>query len=207
MNLRGFELYSASLSVGFLALTENISLMNEVELKLQPLHELFEVSSHDVFESLGCKVVRVEKADEKVGTPCAYISAHSDELEMLMLLRGPLTVLEQTLPAKGAGKSVTESDLNDWLSELANRFMGNLKNKLLVYGHRLSLGTPKSESNVGPNHFVVDDFTSFVLYFDTGCDVFECALYTKPLTENLHFIYHEPAHYAQKNDDGDLEMF
>ncbi len=175
--------------------------------KLQPLYELFEASSHDVFESLGCSVVRVETAEEKVNPPCAYIEARSDELDMLLLLRGPMTVLEQTLPTKGDGKSVSENDLNDWISELANRFMGNLKNKLLVYDHRLKMGTPNSESNVGLERFNVNDFTSRVLYFDTGSDVFECALYSKPLTEHLHFIYHEPAHYGQKNDDGDLEIF
>ncbi len=39
-------------------------------------------------------------------------------------------------------ESINESDLHDWLGELANQLAGRFKNKLVPYGRKLELGIP-----------------------------------------------------------------
>jgi len=176
------------------------------EQQLEPLYELFETSSAEVFESLGCQASRVASAPEKLEVPCAYIEARSEELHIVLLLRGPVEFLEQTHPNIDQAKGVSVQDLDDWISELANRFMGSLKNKLLVYDHRLKLGTPTSEYNVDLQRYNQQGFCSRVHYYQSEREVFECGLYCKLLVDDIHFIYHD-AHSYDQTDDGDLEIF
>ena len=175
------------------------------EVQLQPLFELFEHSCLDVFDSLGCEAVKVESFQEEKHPPCAWIEAASDELQMVLLLRGPISIIEQTHPAAQQSYSISQEDLDDWIAELANRFMGQLKNKLLVYDHCLKMGMPQSQVDLNPKSFADKADVSQALYFNSGKEVLECSLHAKILGEMVAFIYHDPERYDSSGGGG-LEM-
>ncbi|TNC82214.1 MAG: hypothetical protein C9356_04145 [Oleiphilus sp.] len=175
------------------------------EVQLQPLFELFEHSCLEAFESLGCQAVKVEQFIPKTNAPCAWIDSASEELQMTLCLRGPVSIIEQTHPASHRGASIMQADLDDWIAELANRFMGQLKNKLLVYDHRLKIGVPQSCQALDLHEFQSRGDVSRRLFFQSGAEVLECSLHAKILVEMVTFIYHSPERYDSSGGGG-LEM-
>ncbi len=173
---------------------------------LKPLHTLFETTCIEVFESLQCTIKKVDKAERILAVPCAYINAASDEIKMTLLLRGPISILKKTYPIQEKTETINPAELDDWISELSNRFMGSLKNKLIPYEHRLLLETPIKQFGVNVDNFLPETYQSFVLHFEIGHEVFECSLYTHVLTDNIQFIYRELKDISD-TDDGELEMF
>lgn len=173
---------------------------------LDLLHSIFESTCIDVFEGLGCSSIRVTQAKEKVAVPCAYIEASSNDILATLLLRGPISFLKSTFPNREKQEIIKPTELDDWISELANRFMGNFKNKLIPYEHTLALGIPVSQFGINIDEFISDDHDTFVLYFDVGHEVFECSLHTKILNEGITFNY-EVAADESGTDDGELELF
>ncbi|KZY29789.1 MULTISPECIES: hypothetical protein [unclassified Oleiphilus] len=172
---------------------------------LEPLHLLFKETCIDVFASIQCELEIVESAKEVLALPCAFIEALSDDLELKLLLRGPVSILRETYPIKGDAEFVQAHEIEDWISELANRFMGALKNKLIDYQHYLQLGTPQKQFGIRLDELLDEGFSMLTLNFQSGREVFECSLHTKVLNQNLSFEYKEPE--ADPFDDGELEMF
>jgi hypothetical protein len=171
---------------------------------LRPLHALFESTCVEVFESLHCTLKKVDQVEKVVSVNCSYINASSDEIALTLLLRGPISILKKTYPIKDNVESIKPAELDDWISELANRFMGSLKNKLISYEHSLQLGIPVNQCAIDFAEFLSDDYNSFVLHFDIGYEIFECSLHAKILNNNISFNYNE---VKDDSDDGELEMF
>jgi len=173
---------------------------------LEPLHYLFETTCLEVFDSMKCKIQKVDQAQPVLAVPCAFIEAYSQEVLMTLLLRGPVSVLQQTYPLKNDTKKIEPHELNDWISELSNRFMGSLKNKLLAYDHALMMGTPTKQFGVNVSNFMPEGYESYILNFQTGREVFECSLHTKVLNADISFILQAADDNIYLND-GELEMF
>lgn len=180
--------------------------MAENQQQLEPLHYLFESTCIEVFESLKCKIHKVDQARQVIAVPCAFIEAHSQEVMMTLLLRGPVSVLQQTYPLRTNTKKIQQHELNDWISELSNRFMGSLKNKLLAYNHFLVMGTPSKKFGVNVSNFMPSGYKSYILNFQTEREVFECSLHTKILNDDISFILQAADDNLCLND-GELEMF
>ena len=104
--------------------------------------ELFDSTCVSQFESMGCSILKVSDPSAWHGLLSAHIEAVSDDLSIELLLIAPGPLLAQTMPS-GEGYSVADPDLQkDWLLELANRFVGRLKNKLVEHGSVLKIGFP-----------------------------------------------------------------
>lgn len=173
---------------------------------LESLHQLFEDTCFDVFESIQCNLKKVDSAKDVLAVPCAHIDASSEDLNLKLLLRGPVSILRETYPVQdSSSESIRVQDLEDWISELANRFMGDLKNRLINYQHYLQLGTPIKQFGLSVKDFAEDGFEAVTFNFQSGREVFECSLHTKVLNENLAFEYQEPE--EDPFADGELEMF
>jgi len=181
--------------------------MSQDQTSLAPLHSLFSSTCIEVFESLNCHIEQVDEAKKILAVPCAHIAAFSDQVEMTLLLRGPVAVLKQTYPIKDNPNTIESFELDDWISELANRFMGSLKNKLLAYEHTLQMNTPKMQFGVNVNTFLPDSYEPYILNFQSGREVFECSLHTRVLNKNIQFILQAASDEQQYLDDGELEMF
>jgi len=180
--------------------------MSSQETQLQALHELFESTCHEVFESLECQIEKVNGSKKVLTVPCAYINAASEDIKMTLLLRGPISILKKTFPVKDNIETIIPEELDDWISELSNRFMGCLKNKLISYEHLLILDIPIKRFGVDVENFLPAGYQSFVLHFNIANEVFECSLHTKILADNIEFTYNESADESDTND-GELEMF
>lgn len=179
--------------------------MSQAGSILEPLHQLFEETCFDVFDSIQCNLQKVDSAKDILAVPCAHIDAKSDDLNLKLLLRGPVSILKETYPIQEDKDSIKVQDLEDWISELANRFMGDLKNKLIDYQHYLHLGTPIKQFGLSLKEFAEEGYEAATFNFQSGREVFECSLHTKVLNENLAFEYQEPE--EDPFADGELEMF
>ena len=179
--------------------------MSEAGSILDPLYQLFEETCFDVFDSIQCNLKKVDSAKDILAVPCAYIGASSEDLSLKLLLRGPVSILRETYPLGAAKEAIDVQDLEDWISELANRFMGDLKNRLINYQHYLELGTPIKQFGLSVKEFAEDGYESVTFNFKSGREVFECSLHTKLLSDDLAFEYQEPE--DDPFADGELEMF
>lgn len=106
--------------------------------------ELFDSTCVKQFESMKCDI-RSEKIDalyDMEAAICAFISCYSDDLEINLIISASEGFLASTIPLTGGQRLESESFLKDWCLELANRFLGRLKNKLLSHGCTLSMGLP-----------------------------------------------------------------
>jgi CheY-specific phosphatase CheX len=56
-------------------------------------------------------------------------------------------LLKASFPA--SEEEISDSDLKDWLGELANQLAGRFKNKVVPYGRKLELGVPTVIQGVG----------------------------------------------------------
>jgi hypothetical protein len=107
------------------------------------IRQLFTEATFELFESMDCNVVQTNERDINTDyIPAAYIDAGANDLELLLTLRLPLPALTMTYPAGDQAISVDESLLEDWILELSNRLMGQLKSKLLARNCRLNTGLP-----------------------------------------------------------------
>ena len=185
--------------------------MNKQSDVLVTLHNLFESSCFEVFESLQCQLEKVDQTHNTLAAPTASIEATSNDINIKLVLRGPVSILKKTYPAKEDLQKIKPDELDDWLSELANRFMGHLKNKLLPYEHTLQLGIPvKQESEHSESALskgvLGENFQSLTLYFDIASEVFECSLHTQILNKDISFTYNQ-TNDDSETDDGELEFF
>jgi len=156
--------------------------------------DLFDATCVMQFESMGCSVLKVENPSSWTGVLSAHIEAVSEDLSIQLLLIAPSPLLAQTMPV-GDGYSVADPDLQkDWLNELANRFLGRLKNKLVSLGCILKIGLPIGGGAVsGEEEYIVgmkeDQIVRcFEIAGDIASDVLECRLYIKLHNEEVKFL-------------------
>ncbi len=178
----------------------------ELEATLEPLNTLFTESCADVFISLNCDVYKIEGERPNLDAPCVFIDASSEDITLTLLLRGPLNFLKKTYPMQNALESFQTEALYDWLSELANRFMGDLKNKLIPFDHTLQIGIPQKQFNLDVEHFLPDGYYANTLLFNIGGELFECSLYTKLLSEDVVFQQQAMCEVSCSSG-GELELF
>jgi len=163
---------------------------------VQHIVELFDATCISQFESMGCTVKRVDKPSSWGGFLTAHIAAVSEDLNLKLILNAPSPLLAQTMPS-GEGYSVADPELQrDWLLELANRFVGRLKNKLVDHGCVLKMGIPgmlgsdeqryKYAQNISQDKIV----RCFEVAGDIASDVLECRLYIDVVNESLTILEH-----------------
>jgi len=159
--------------------------------------ELFDSTCISQFESMGCAVHKVDKPSAWPGLLSAHIDAVSKDLSVELLLIAPSPLLAQTMPS-GDGYSVADPDLQkDWLLELANRFVGRLKNKLVEHGSVLKIGFPVANDTENDKKVFIKNVQGdeivrcFEVAGDVAADVIECRLYISLHNEALELLDHE----------------
>lgn len=110
--------------------------------------ELFDSTCVKQFESMRCAIHPLNALDVKSidSSVCASIRCHSDDIALVLLVSADKRFLANTIPMVGGVRLETASFQNDWCLELANRFLGRLKNKLLSHGCSLKMGLPTLNS-------------------------------------------------------------
>ena len=145
-----------------------------VDATLQHLTRLFDESCLEVFAEFDCDIRKTEEVmPVKSDDPLAMIDAGSRELEIALVLRLPVNILALTYPAGADIAHVSEETLEDWIAEISNQLIGKIKNKLLGYNVRISLGLPNAYFGVDLDELIATDRHCFVSVFDIDNELLE----------------------------------
>ena len=139
--------------------------MNEHAIKR--ITDVFDAACIKQFESLGCAVELTDRASYSSEVMASYITAGSEDLTISLLLKTPRLLLAQTMPIVDIERIDDPEFQEDWNNELANRYLGRLKNSLLEYDCCLDIGLPEILNASDLKHFFLrwrGDCSTF-LYF------------------------------------------
>lgn len=173
---------------------------------IQSVHQLFESACVELFQNAGCNIRRILEPSYDVGdVPIASIDAGSNDLEVMLLLRVPLSLLALSHPSEDVVHE-NSSSLEEWIPELANQLIGKLKNRLLKFGCNLSMGLPCAHFGSHMESILPDGFEHALFYFEVDNEIFECCLSIAVFNEALSL---ESAVNSDDTgiSDGELEMF
>lgn len=106
--------------------------------------DLFDSTCIKQFESMHCDIRPLGDTDFKPedDSICTSIECQSSDIQLRLTISATKGFLLNTLPIIGGQKLDSVSFQKDWCLELANRFLGRLKNKLLSHGCSLNMGLP-----------------------------------------------------------------
>jgi hypothetical protein len=171
----------------------------------QQIHDLFALSCIELFEGLNCMIVSTELAPGVLDhAPLAMIDAGSDDLELSLFIRAPFTVLGLTYPCRDGITEIEDSELEDWLAELANQLVGKLKNRLLHLGCTLKLGLPNSYFDAEYADAVIPDTGLVSSHFAVDHEPVECSLYLEIFNPDMKL---HTQSVVDDSDSGELELF
>lgn len=171
------------------------------------IRQQFETSCVDLFNSLDCAVERQDTYDMDMGgAPVAYIDAGSDDMEAIIVLRVPLSVLTMTYPDFAADSimDVSEEVLEDWILELANQLVGRFKNKMITQGCQLKIGLPSMYYHAGEASLNVEGHALHRYVFEVDRESVGCNLYLQVFNPELHL---NTAAAELTSNEGELELF
>lgn len=172
------------------------------------IRDQFELSCVELFSSLDCTVFKHDSVDmEMDSAPIAFIDAGSEDLEVVIVLHVPLSVLTMTYPEFAAESimAVSEQVLEDWISELANQLVGRFKNKMISHGCRLKIGLPAMYYDSGDATLPIEGHEPFRFFFDIDKELVECSLYLQLFNPDLQLS--QPEEDSNGAGEGELELF
>jgi CheY-specific phosphatase CheX len=138
--------------------------------------------------------------------PIACIDAGSIDLELIICLQFPVSVLALTYPVQEDITGVDEERLEDWISELSNQLIGRIKNKLLAHNCRVDLGLPTSYFGSDVSHLLSENGEIMSVYFDVDGETCAFHISIEVFEDDMVFTLDE-AEDTDSLGDGELEMF
>lgn len=184
--------------------------MDEKRLDLlNDIRELFAESCAGLFESLDCEIAHCSLVEDEIqGAPTSVIDAGSEDIELNLIIRMPYSVLAMTYPVMDQDiNAVSEEQLDDWLSELANLLMGRIKARLMKHQCQVMLGLPISyfgdEIDVTK---INQGFDRLDFPFEVDHELCECLLDIQIFNDDIVFTHAEDTE-ADVLEEGDIELF
>ncbi len=176
------------------------------EASIQELTRIFEESCLELFTGFGCNIQKTDEAmPEGTDDPVAMVDAGSPELEIAVILRLPVNILALTYPAGAEITQVSEEVLEDWIAEISNQLIGKIKNRLLTYGVRLTLGLPNAYFGVDMADMITEGRHCMVSVFDIDNELLEVVLLMDILDDTLDLT--TPPQEDDGPGGGELELF
>ena len=153
--------------------------------------ELFDSTCIKQFESMSCDIYPLQQDDaslrsrQDLETVCAVIDCASEDLTIRLLVQATKGFLLKTMPLVGGQRIELQSFQEDWCLEIANRFLGRLKNKLVSHACYVRMGLPSlcRDAQLETLQNQMDAGASRVFHIkggpDTGANVeiIECTLF------------------------------
>ncbi len=168
------------------------------------IQTIFEQSCYALFESFNCEVKTLsEHSEELYEYPFVFIDAGSEDIELIIYLQLPISVLSLTYPVTDV-IDVDDKYLEDWLGELSNQLIGRLKNTLLQHGVTLQLGLPNCCFDLDIKD-VIENHDLLELYLDI--DGQECACYLSIEIFNNNMAFSLEVVDDDIMDEGEIEFF
>jgi len=168
---------------------------------------LFEEACAQLFESLNCDVAEIEEANVILGdAPIACVDAGSEEIEFLIAMQLPLSVLAMTYPVIEGVALVREDRLEDWISELSNQLIGRLKRKLIAHDCFVELGLPTTYYGADLEGLLQDNSERLTYFFGIDGESCACTIALEVFNEATNYILDANDHEDEQNE-GELELF
>ncbi len=167
--------------------------------------ELFDQACTEQFEALGCQTESVSGESHAHESMASFIVAGSEDLSICLVLKAPRVLLAQTMPIVDLERINDPVYQEDWNGELANRFLGRLKNKLVEFDCRLKIGLPELLTESELKHFKGDGqevVRHFAISSELTESVVDCFLYIDVLNPSLNLT--QAPNDPKAGDDGEL---
>ena len=116
--------------------------------------ELFDSTCLKQFESMSCDIYPLLHQEQSLSsnreldTVASVIQCASEGMTVRLLVQATKGFLIKTMPLIGGQRIELRSFQEDWCLEIANRFLGRLKNKLVSHDCHLQMGLPNLCSDV-----------------------------------------------------------
>ena len=150
---------------------------------------LFEASCARQFQNLGAYIKQSDhdflRSTSMDGFVSVRISADSEDLSIQLCLSVPGAFLRETMPVIEVDNDSIVLYQEDWCMELANRFLGDLKNQLLSYNCLVRMGLPKLIDDTVDNVSVPAEYESVERLFLIDSHLL-AQIHNLPLAIRLH---------------------
>jgi hypothetical protein len=159
--------------------------------------ELFDSTCVKQFESMHCEIRSLEDSSFKSEDSSISVSidCHSDDIKLTLILSATKGFLVNTMPIIGGQRFDSVPFQKDWCNELANRFLGRLKNKLLDHGCSLKMCLPLLlDSSLGESKVENADFLTSRVFQIVGSEEnnqIQCSLFIDLLNADMQFEDYE----------------
>jgi hypothetical protein len=159
--------------------------------------ELLDSTCVKQFESMHCEIRSLEDSsfESDDSSFSVSIDCHSDDIKLTLILSATKGFLLNTMPIIGGQRLDSTPFQKDWCNELANRFLGRLKNKLLDHGCSLKMGLPLMlDSNSGQSKINSADFLATRVFEIVGSQEdsqIQCSLFIDLLNTEMQLDDYE----------------
>lgn len=153
--------------------------------------ELFDSTCEKQFESMHCDIIKLSDAEYKNlnDAICTSIDCYSEDINICLKISADTGFLRDTMPMSIDGEQNVEPFLQDWCLELANRFLGRLKNKLLSHDCVLKMGLPSLVDCSAKRESLNEEKVSFEQVFQivdsNKTNQIQCALFIDLLNAEM----------------------
>lgn len=170
------------------------------------LRDLFEATCFELFSQFNGEMTQIESAHFNGDTmPFARIDAGCHDFEIEVSLNMPFSALAMTYPIVCDIAKIDESELEDWITELCNRLMGQLRRNLMVYNVQLQTGLPDYCFGYPRDPKTSKTGYSFLFQFEFDAEVFEVGLFIEIF--NTQLVFNMTENEASTTQAGDIEFF
>lgn len=176
------------------------------DIIIAEVNRIFVESCISLFEGFGCKAHEIEADPADLhAAPFGYIDAGSDDLELTVALRMPLSVLMLTYPSMDGVVTADEETLEDWISEMTNQLIGKIKRHLLQHDCIIKIGLPMALFGADIEEAMPSGAEQRSTFLDVDHELCECRLAIEIFNEDMEFS--AEAHETDSGNEGDLEFF
>jgi len=174
---------------------------------VQCVQDIFEEACTGLLESLSDLAIKIDSSrGDLIEVPIACIDAGSHDIELIICLQFPVSVLALTYPIHADITGVDEERLEDWISELSNQLVGRVKNRLLTHNCQVDLGLPVSYFGSDVEHLLSQTGEIKSVYFDVDGETCAFHISVEVFEEDMVFTIAE-TEVLDALDDGELELF
>jgi hypothetical protein len=172
---------------------------------------LFEAVCSRQFGNLGAYIKKsgedIEQLSGKEGFVSAAIDAQSEDLCLLLYLSVPEAFLRETMPTIDLGDGCIVQYQEDWCMELANRFLGDLKNQLILQNCVMKMGLPKLLDSGLAGIELKDDYVVSNRMFEVDSHLL-AQLHDLPVAFSLQVkLINKQLEFSEDDDEFDEDCF
>lgn len=178
----------------------------DAQANVQALSQLLDECCLELFEGFNCNITKTdEPITQSKDDPIAVIDAGSEKLDVTVILQLPISILALSYHTDVDITKVAEEVLEDWIAELSNQLIGKLKNRLLKYELRMTLGLPAAYFGADMTELMPKEKSYIASIFNIDNELLEVIMAIDIIDESLSLS--APTQEDDGPGEGELELF